>query len=99
MNEKALVLAMRHGALKARIDEERRTLARHAAPLEAALARGDVALLGVNWLKHHPAAIAAAVAAAVILRPKAAWRWAKRGFFVWRGWQAVRNILLGAPRT
>jgi len=95
MNEKALALAMRHGALKARIEEQRRALARHVAPLESALARGDVALQGVNWLKHHPAAIVAAVAAAVILRPKAAWRWAKRGFFVWRGWQAIRQTLLG----
>jgi hypothetical protein len=95
MNEKALVLAMRHGALKARIEEQRRTLARHALPLEAALARGDSALQGVNWLKHHPVAIAAAAAAVLILRPKAAWRWAKRGFFAWRGWQAVRHILLG----
>lgn len=96
MNEKALALAMRHGALKARIEEQRRTLARHAAPLEAALGRGDAALQGVNWLKHHPAAIAAAVAAVVIFRPKAAWRWAKRGFFVWRGWQALRNKLFEA---
>lgn len=96
MNEKALALAMRHGALKARIDEQRRRLGRHVAPLESALARGDAVLRGVDWLKHHPAAIAAAVAAVVIARPKAAWRWARRGFFIWRGWQAIRNKLLGA---
>lgn len=96
MNEKALALAMRHGALKARIDEQRRLLAGQVAPLESALVRGDTALQGVNWLKHHPAAIAAAVAALVLVRPKAAWRWAKRGFFVWRGWQALRNRLFEA---
>jgi hypothetical protein len=96
MNEKALALAMRQGALKARIDEQRRTLARHAAPLESALARGDEVLKGVNWLKHHPVAIAAAVAAVLVFRPKAAWRWAKRGFFLWRGWQAVRSRLIRA---
>lgn len=96
MNEKALALAMRHGALKARIDEQRRLLSRQVAPLESALTRGDTALQGVSWLKHHPAAIAAAVAALVLVRPKAAWRWAKRGFFVWRGWQALRNRLFEA---
>lgn len=96
MNEKALALAMRHGALKARIDEQRRLLGQHVAPLEAALARGDAALQGVDWLTHHPAAIVAAVAAIVVVRPRAAWRWAKRGFFVWRGWQAIRNTLLGS---
>jgi len=96
MNEKALALAMRHGALKARIDEQRRLLGQHVAPLESALARGDAALQGVDWLKQHPAAVVAAVAAVVVVRPKAAWRWAKRGFFVWRGWQAIRNKLLAS---
>lgn len=93
MNSKLLELATKHGALKVRIDEQRRILARHAVPLEAALARGDTVLQGVDWLKHHPLAIGAAVAAVVVARPRRAWRWAKRGFFVWRGWQALRNSL------
>lgn len=96
MNPKLLELAMRHGALKARIDEQRRTLARQVVPLEAALAKGDTVLRGVDWLKHHPAAVGAAVAVAVIARPKRAWRWAQRGFFLWRGWRAVKSSLSGA---
>lgn len=96
MNAKLLELATRHGELKARIDLQRRTLAEQTEPLEAALARGDTVLQGVDWLKHHPLAIAAAVAAVVVARPRRAWRWAKRGFFVWRGWQAIRNSLSGA---
>jgi hypothetical protein len=96
MNPKLLELATRHGALKVRIDEQRRLLALHAIPLEAALARGDTVLKGVDWLKHHPVAVGIAVAAAVIARPKRAWRWAQRGFLLWRGWQAVRNSLFGA---
>lgn len=96
MNSKLLELATRHGALKARIDEQRRTLARQAVPLEIALAKGDTVLRGVDWLKHHPATIGAAVAAAVVMRPKRAWRWAKRSFFLWRSWQAIRNTLSGA---
>ena len=108
MNEKRLTLAVRHGALRARIDQQRRQLEQHAAPLEAALAQGDAVLRGVDWLKHHPGAVGAAVAAGAVARPKRAWRWARRGFFVWRGWrwakrglfvwrgwQAVRNSLAG----
>jgi hypothetical protein len=91
-----LELATRHGALKARIDEQRRTLTKQAIPLEAAFAQGDRVLEGVDWLKHHPAAVVAAVATVVVARPRRAWRWAKRGFFVWRGWQAVRSIVPGA---
>ena len=96
MNEHLLVLATRHGALKARIDAQRRALAEQSVPLAVALARGDAVLLGVDWLKHHPAAIGAAVAAVVVARPGRAWRWAKRGLFLWRGWQVVRNSLTGA---
>lgn len=95
MNSKLLELATRHGALKARIDEQRRTLVQQSVPLENALARGDVVLEGVDWLKHHPAAVVLAVSAIVVLRPRRAWRWAKRGFFVWRGWQAIRQSLSG----
>ena len=96
MNPKFLELATRHGVLKARIDEQRRTLVRHSVPLEAALARGDAVLKGVDWLKHHPAAVGVAVFVAVVARPRRAWRWARRGIFLWRGWQAIRNSLIDA---
>jgi DNA-binding transcriptional regulator/RsmH inhibitor MraZ len=46
MNPKLLELATRHGALKARIDEQRRVLVQHAVPLEAALIKGDTVLVG-----------------------------------------------------
>ena len=93
MTPRLLELATRHGALKARIDAQRLQLARHSVPLERALAVGDKALDGVDWLKHHPAAVTAAVAAVVIARPSRAWRWTRRGIFVWRGWQALKNSL------
>lgn len=92
MNTRLLELAARRGALKARIDAQRIAVAQHALPLERALERGDAVMRGVDWLKHHPVAIGAAVAAAVVARPKRAWRWAKRGLFVWRGWQALRVL-------
>ena len=96
MNPKLLELATRHGALRARIDEQRRTLVRQVVPLETALAKGDKVLRGVDWLKHHPAAIGLAVAATVVMRPRRAWRWARRSFFLWRGWQTVKKSLTGA---
>lgn len=96
MNSKLLELATRHGALRARIDEQRRVLAQHAVPLEAAFARGDDVLKGVDWLKHHPVAVFVAVAVAVVVRPRRALRWAQRGFFLWRGWIAIRKSLFNS---
>ena len=95
MRASRLDVAMRHGALRARIAAQRADLKQHVAPLEATLGGADKALAGVVWLKHHPAAVAAAVAVLVVARPKRAWRWGKRGFVLWRGWQVVRKSLLG----
>lgn len=95
MSERALFLAMRHGALRERIAEQRRVLARQVMPVESLLASGDKALQGAEWLRQHPAAVGVAMAVLVVFRPKAAWRWAKRGIFVWRGWQALRGKLFG----
>ncbi len=95
MNAKLLQLAERHGALKVRIDAQRRALAEQLEPVEAAFAHGDAVLRGVDWLKHHPAAVFIAVLGAVLLRPRRVWRWTQRGFFLWRGWLALRNSLFG----
>lgn len=95
MNPRLLELATRHGALKVRIAEQRRQLALHTEPLAAVLDKGDALREGVDWLKQHPAAVGAAVAAVAIVRPKRAWRWARQGFFLWRGWQAVKSRLAG----
>ena len=95
MNSKLLQLAERHGALKARIDAQRGELAKHAQPIEAAFAHGDAVLRGVDWLKHHPAAVFVAVAGAVLARPRRVWRWPQRGFFLWRGWLSLRKSIFG----
>lgn len=93
MTDRKQDLATRQGALRERIALQRRTLAAQSEPLEQALARGDQVLKGVDWLKHHPVAVGAAVLAVTVARPKRAWRWAKRGFFAWRTWQGVRELL------
>ena len=95
MSSSRLEVAVRHGALRARIAAQRKDLTQHIAPLEAALGGADKALAGVDWLKHHPAAVAAAVVVLVVASPKRAWRWTKRGIIVWRGYQTVRNSLFG----
>jgi len=94
VNERLLQLATRHGALRARIDEQRRQLAQQLVPVEAALAKGDLVLDGVDWLKQHPGAVGAAVAMAVVAKPARLWRWGRRAFVVWRGWQSLRSSLL-----
>ena len=94
MSASSIELAKRHGALRERIAEQRRTLASHTAPLEWALGKADRALAGIDWVKAHPQAVGVTVAAVVVVSPKRAWRWGKRFYFIWRGWQTLRNSLL-----
>jgi hypothetical protein len=94
LSGRALELAHRHGALRARIDAQRAELARHAWPVETALAGADHIRDGVDWLKAHPEVVVAVTATVVVVSPKRAWRWGKRGYVLWRGWQAVRKSLL-----
>lgn len=95
MSAQQLELAMRHGALRARIEAQRSMLQQQVAPLAAGCAVVDKGLAGVDWLKQHPLPVGAAVAALVVLKPSRAWRWAKRGVFLWRGWQTVQKTLIG----
>ena len=93
---RAVELAMRHGALRARIAAQRAELERHVWPVEKALHGADRVRDGLDWLKAHPEVVVVATATVVVVSPKRAWRWTTRGFALWRGWRTVRNTLLGA---
>ncbi|MDR2838931.1 MAG: YqjK-like family protein [Azonexus sp.] len=97
MSKRSLKLAERRGALSERIAAQRERLAQHATGIERLCAGGDVALHGVDWLKQHPVTAGLASFAIVLLRPRRAFRWVKRGFFLWRGWRSAHQLLAGKP--
>lgn len=90
---KALELAVRRGALGERIAAQRALLAQHAVGIEQLCAGGDTLLHGVAWLKQYPAVAGVATFTFFLVRPRRAWRWAGRGFFLWRGWRSARRWL------
>ena len=45
---------------------------------------------GIDWLRTHPLLVAAVAMTIVVVRPKAAWRWARRGFLAWQTWRRFR---------
>lgn len=95
MNARLLELATRRGALQSRIAGQRAALAEHVEPLEALLRVGDQGVAGLAWLKRHPLAVGAAAALLAVFKPRRTWRWAQRGFVVWRGWKGLRSTLSG----
>ncbi|KAB2922931.1 MAG: hypothetical protein F9K30_11655 [Dechloromonas sp.] len=93
MRGRALELACRRGALQERIAAQRIALGQHAHGFASLCAGGDTVLRGVDWVKHHPATVGVAMLAVVLARPKRAWRWARRGIFLWRGWRTASKYL------
>ena len=97
MGNSPIERAVRRGQLIERIATQRAALATHSRPLRQALETTDRALAatrsGADYLRQHPAYVAAAVALLVVVKPRRAWRWAKRGFVAWRLWQSLRQRL------
>jgi hypothetical protein len=93
VTSKLIELAVRRGELKAKIEMQRTALAQHARPLAEVLSKADRVVEGIEWLKRHPGAVGAAVAAVAVARPRRTWNLAKRGFFLWQSWRALRRRL------
>lgn len=51
----------------------------------------DRFLAGVKFVMARPPLIAAAVIALVLLRPRLAWRWARRALGLWQGYRWLTN--------
>ncbi len=96
MSDKRYQLASRHGALLAQIAMQRSLLRGHAQGVRSLLDKGDAVFKGVGWIKANPLAVGAAVAVAVLLKPRRVWPWGRRVFLMWRGWLAIRKKLSGA---
>jgi len=48
---------------------------------------------GLRWAKAHPEWLAGIGVALLVARPRAFFRWAKRGFFVWRSLHRLRGAV------
>jgi hypothetical protein len=89
--------ARKREQLLARSAALRLQLARDSQVLVTPLALADKAREGLRWLRQHPQWPLAGLGLLVLLRPRRAWRWAKRGWWVWRLWQRTgRQLLLAA---
>lgn len=99
MNQALVDIAIRRGRLIERIANQRTALSRELQPVCGVLHTADQGIARVRtataFLKNHPGFVLAAVALLVALKPRRVWRWAKRGFLVWRTWRSLRGQLAG----
>ncbi len=91
MNSSTLELALRKQRLQIAGEALRAEFGACAAGLAPVFSGADSVAEGARWLRRHPEfAVAAGVALAVI-RPKRAWRWARRAFVGWQVWRKLRD--------
>lgn len=102
MNRRLEELLLQRGRLQERITTQRYFLRREIIPVRDALANVDRGIARINavgqYLKKHPALVAIGVAALLVVKSRRVFQWAKRGFFVWQSWRALRErmAVLGA---
>ena len=97
MNRRLAQIRLRRERLIARAAVERDGIALLASRLRAPLAVADRGIVAVQYVREHPAAVLLAVAAFVVLNPRRAFRWARRGVALWRGYRWALQLL--GPRA
>lgn len=95
MSPRQLELALRRQRLQLEAASQRRTIAEEAGGLVPLLAAGDRVRAGMHYLRQHPEWVVAAALVVVVVKPRAAFRWARRGVLVW---QISRRARRGVDR-
>lgn len=97
MAQRLIEIGIRRGRLIERIASQRTLLGEQLAPVRSALHGADRGIAGlragIDYIRQHTTIVLAAAALLTIVTPRRSWRWAQRGFLVWRTWRAVRRQL------
>lgn len=91
-NQRQLELALKKQRLRYRCAEQRQALARELAPLATVFSVAEAIRGGVRWVGEHPAVATGLLVAVVVAKPRAALRWARRGWLVWQFWRKLRQM-------
>ena len=95
MNPRLADLYQQQGRLLERVATQRQTIAEQCRPIQHAARVADAAqqwLRGMTgYLRGHPLLVVAAVAAVLIVKPRRAWVWSKRGYLIWRRWRGLQR--------
>ena len=90
MNPRLLELALKKQRLRLKAAGQR-VLSLHALESASpAFGLADKAGAAWHWAKAHPEWLAGAGVALLVARPRAFFRWARRGFFAWQSLRRLR---------
>ncbi len=99
MTPRQLELALKRQRLEWQAQSQREDLGRHLQVFLPAFGAADKVRAGAKFLRTHPAWLAGGAVLLVVLRPRKAWRWGRRGVMVWSLWKKLQNKLGAAGNT
>jgi hypothetical protein len=91
--DQTIAIALRKERLLARIAAQRTQLAAYGAHLQKPFAVADKAIQVGRYVKQRPWIAGVATLLVVVLGRRNLWRWAGRGWTVWRGWRLANQWL------
>ena len=83
-------LARRREQLIAQCEAQRADIASHVGALGGPIRLADRILNAINYLRRHPLALSASVAALAVAQRRGLLKWGQRALLVWRAWRALR---------
>ncbi len=93
MNSTTLELALKKQRLQIASETLRTEFGLCAAGLAPAFSGADRVVEGARWLRRNPEIAVAAGVGLAVIRPKRAWRWARRAFVGWQAWRRLSDFL------
>ena len=95
--ERRIELALKKQRLLTQSAALRADFAHYAEPLTPLFGAADRVHAVLRWVKNHPALPVAILVATLVARPRAIFRWARRGWFVWQALGNLPALLLRRP--
>ena len=93
MNPKIVELALKKQRLQLQAAAQRVMIMQALESAAPAFGAAEKVRSGLRWAKAHPEWLAGIGVALLVARPRAFFRWAKRGFFVWRSLHRLRGAV------
>lgn len=91
--ERLIDVARRKERLLADCARRRAELVAELTAWRAPIAVMERSVAATRFIRAHPVAVAAVIAAMAVLGRRHLARWARRGILIWRGWRTIRTLL------
>lgn len=93
MNQKIVELALKKQRLQLKAAAQRVMILHALESASPAFGAAEKARAALHWARIHPEWLAGIGVALLVARPRAFFRWARRGFFVWHSLRRLRSAV------